>query len=571
MSAVAKTPPSDASVPDLGLRARYFRVLVFFAGVVLGVLWWDIFLRRVGLRRLSQRTAPSRYARAARRFRALAIRLGGVWIKVGQFLSARVDVLPEAITRELVSLQDEVPPESFPAIRAVVASAFDEPLEAIFPSFDAEPLASASLGQVHRARLHEGDDVVVKVQRPRIHQILRVDLAALERVIGWLKRYRPINRRADLDALFEEFSRTLWEEVDYLAEAENARRFSRMFSEEARIRIPEVYERYTTKTVLTLEDVYFIKITDYAAIEGVQVERAEVADRLFRTYLRQIFEEGFFHADPHPGNLFVEQLEEGHPLHQLTGGWRLVFVDFGMVGQVTPEIRDGLRDLAIAFGRRELDRLMLAYQKMGVLLPGADLERIREAEGALFDRLWGKSMRELVQTHPQEMRRFASEFRDVLYEMPFQVPEDLIFLGRCVAILSGMCTGLNPDFNLFEGMAPFAQRLLTEEGGDGFEDILSVLLEQLQALSTLPARLDRTLTRVDRGEVTLKVSAASDLQRDLKRLNRSVDRLVSAVIFAALLMVSGLLYINGEVVLGLGGMALSLLAILWTLRGRRLR
>jgi predicted unusual protein kinase regulating ubiquinone biosynthesis (AarF/ABC1/UbiB family) len=185
--------------------------------------------------------------------------------------------------------------------------------------------------------------------------------------------------------------------------------------------------------------------------------------------------------------------------------------------------------------------------------------------------MWGKSMRELVRTHPQEMRRFASEFRDVLYEMPFQVPEDLVFLGRCVAILSGMCTGLNPDFNLFEGMIPFAQKLLAEERGDGFEEILSVLLEQLQALSTLPARLDRTLTRVDRGEVTLKVSAAPDLQRDLERLTRSVDRLGSAVIFAALLMVSGLLYINGEVVFGAAGLVLSLLAFLWTLRGRGMR
>lgn len=568
---MANTPSGEAQSPGIGLRARYFRVLVFFAGVVLGVVWWDIILRRVGLRGLSRRTAPGRYARAAHRFRELAIRLGGVWIKVGQFLSARVDILPESITSELAGLQDEVPPESFPAIRAMVASAFDQPLEDIFPAFDDEPLASASLGQVHRARLREGDQVVVKVQRPRIHQILRVDLAALKRVIGWLKRYRPITRRADLEALFQEFSRTLWEEVDYLAEAENARRFGSMFAADPQIRIPEVYDAYTTTKVLTLEDVYFIKITDYAAIEGTQVDRNEVAERLFRTYLRQIFEEGFFHADPHPGNLFVEPLEDGHPLWESAGGWRLVFVDFGMVGQLTPELKDGLRDLAIAFGRRDLDRLMQAYQKMGVLLPGADLERIREAEGALFDRMWGKSMRELVRTHPQEMRRFASEFRDVLYEMPFQVPEDLIFLGRCVAILSGMCTGLNPDFNLFESMIPFAQKLLAEESADGFEEILSILLEQLQALSTLPARLDRTLTRVDRGEVTLKVSAASDLQRDLDRLTRSVDRLVGAVIFAALLMVSGLLYINGAVIFGAAGLVLSLLAFLWTLRGRGVR
>lgn len=551
------------------MRARYFRILLFFAGVVLSVLWWDIILRRVGLRGLSKRTAPRRYARAARRFRALAVRLGGVWIKVGQFLSARVDILPESITDELAGLQDEVPSESFPAIRREVEQAFSKDLEDCFPAFVPEPLASASLGQVHRARLHSGEDVVVKVQRPRIHQIIRVDLAALERVIGWLKRYRPITRRADLNALLEEFSRTLWEEVDYLAEAENARRFGRMFADDPQVRIPQVYADYTTPTVLTLEDVYFIKITNYDAIERAQVDCVVVADRLFRTYLRQIFIEGYFHADPHPGNLFVEPLQEGHPLYAEADGWRLVFVDFGMVGRVTPAMRDGLRDLAIAFGRRDLERLMQAYQKMGVILPGADLDRIREAEGALFERLWGKSMRELVRAHPQEMRRFAREFRDVLYEMPFQVPEDLIFLGRCVAILSGMCTGLNPDFNLFEGLSPFAQQLLEEEGTDGLDEVLSVLLEQLQALSTLPSRLDRTLARAERGDLTVKISAAPDLRRDLQHLTRAVDRLVAAVIFAALLMASGLLYTNDQVIIGGLGIALSLLAFLWMLRGGR--
>ena len=185
----------------------------------------------------------------------------------------------------------------------------------------------------------EGHAVVVKIQRPDIRQLLEVDLAALRIVVAWLKRYRPVARRADLDALVAEFSRTLWAEVDYLAEAEHARRFAAMFAGDAGVCVPRVYDERTTRSVLTLEDVYAIKITDYAAIEAAGISRAEVAQRLFRTYMHQIFEQGFFHADPHPGNLFVEP--------NGAAGWRLVFVDFGMVGQVSDEMRQGLRDLAI--------------------------------------------------------------------------------------------------------------------------------------------------------------------------------------------------------------------------------
>ncbi|HEY46162.1 MAG TPA: AarF/ABC1/UbiB kinase family protein [Anaerolineae bacterium] len=554
--------PTSTMKPPRYLRARYARVTRFFATVVISALFWDVILRRIGLRRLSRRTAARRYRNAAIRFRALATRLGGVWIKVGQFLSARLDILPETITSELAGLQDEVDPESFEAMRKMVEEEFGVSLEERFADFDPHPLASASLGQVHRATLPSGESVVVKIQRPDIHDLIQVDLAALTRVIGWLKRYPPITRRANLDALMTEFSRTLWEEVDYLAEAENARRFGEMFRDDPQVRIPEVHGDYTTVRVLTLEDVYFTKITDYAAVEALGVDLAEVAERLFRTYLWQIFVVGFFHADPHPGNLFVEPLEPD--------GWRLVFVDFGMVGQITPEMKQGMRDLVIAVGTRDMDRLMQSYQRLGFLLPGADIERIRQAEAALVDRLWGKSMRELIRTHPQEMRQFAKEFRDVMYEMPFQVPEDMIFLGRCVAILAGMCTGLDPEFNLFEGLQPFAEELLSEEGGDWLKEIFGILIEQARALSTLPTRLDTTLAKIERGEILVTMKVTPDLERQLKTLTRSVDRVVGAIFFAALALVGSVLYISGERSLGAVGLGMALLLMGWVLwRGGR--
>jgi predicted unusual protein kinase regulating ubiquinone biosynthesis (AarF/ABC1/UbiB family) len=532
--------------------------MLFYIRIGMGIIFWDIVLRRIGLRRLSRRTLSGRYQRIAQRYRKLAVALGGVWIKVGQFLSARVDVLPDYITAELAGLQDEVPEEPIDDMLAVVEAEFGRPVEEVFEWLDSQALASASLGQVHRAKLPNGEEVVVKVQRPGIEQIIGVDLQALKRVIGWLKRYRAITRRADLDAIYEEFSRTLLVELDYLAEGENARTFAAMFADDPKVRIPAVYGDFTTKRVLTLEDVYFIKISDYAEIEKAGIALSDVAKRLFDSYLGQIFHEGFFHADPHPGNLFVEPLADDE--------WRLVFVDFGMVGRLPAQAKQGLRDLAIAIGTRDLDRLLQAYQKLQVLLPTANLDRIREAEKIMWDRFWGRSMSELRAIHPREMRQMMHQFRDVMYEMPFQIPTDLIFLGRCIAILSGMCTGLDPDFNLFAGLAPFARELVQDETGEWWDQILEVLMEQGKSILTLPSRLESTLGKMERGDLIVTARAAPELDRSLSRLIRAVNRLAAVVVFSVLLIVGSLLYINDERLLGSIGLGLGLLAALYVLR-----
>ena len=557
----SQVPASDHELDNRAvrsLRPRYRRVTFFFARMLAGILLWDIVFRRVGLGRLARRTAPDRYRRAAARFRGMAAELGGVWIKVGQFLSARVDVLPPSVTDELADLQDEVAPEPFDGLRRVLVASFPDAVESHFSDLEETPMASASLGQAHRARLTSGEKVVIKIQRPAIRSLIQVDLLALQTVIRWLKRYRAITRHADLDALFAEFSRTLWEEVDYVAEAGNAQRFGEMFAENHEIRIPHVYPEHSSREVLTLEDVYAIKITDYAAIEQACIERAEVARRLLDTYLRQIFLEGFFHADPHPGNLFVEPESEG--------AWRLVFVDFGMVGRLGERVMDGLRELAIGVGTRDPDRLVGAYRTLGVLLPGADLGRIKEAESAMFDRVWGLNMRELTTMDHREMHDFARQFRDVLYEMPFQVPTDLIFLGRCVAILSGMCTGLDPDFNLFDRLGPFARQLMQDEEGEWLDVLLRRLTQEAGSLARLPGKLDQALKRLDEGTLTVTARAAPALEYRLARLSRALDRLVWAVVFGALLLVGALLYSSSEHVLGgisLGLALVTLVRVLW--------
>jgi predicted unusual protein kinase regulating ubiquinone biosynthesis (AarF/ABC1/UbiB family) len=483
--------------------------------------------------------------------------LGGIWIKVGQFLSARVDVLPQSMTDELAGLQDEVPAESTEVMLSVLDEEFEAGWEECFSWFDPEPLASASLGQVHRARLLDGESVVVKVQRPLIDELIMVDLAALVIVVGWLKRLKAVARRVDLDALVSEFSRTVWAEIDYLAEAENARRFGKMYADVPTIRVPKVFSKETTRRALTLEDVFFIKITEYQAIKDAGVDLSEVADRLFNTYLHQIFEEGFFHADPHPGNLFVEPLEDQT--------WRLVFVDFGMVGHLKPEAKNGLRELAIAVATKDADRLANGYLSLGMILPGANLERIREAEAMMFDRFWGMSMREMANIDYREMHDFAREYRDLLYEMPFQLPSDLIFLGRCVAILSGMCTGLNPDFNLFKGLLPYATSALGERG-DLMDEVTEWLKKLVILIAALPGRVDSVLEKVESGNLVITTKPSAGLDRRLNRMARAVNRLSVSVIFVGLLLSATLLFTSGERILGIVFFATSLLSLLLVFR-----
>jgi len=455
------------------LRARYRYIMGFFARTSASIIFWELVLPRLGLRGLTRRTQVRRYKRIAANFRAMAIRMGGVMIKVGQFLSARLDVLPIEFTEELAGLQDEVPPEDFDAIRKLAEAELGISLDAKFESFEPSPLAAASLGQVHRARLRvdapEAEkfrDVVVKIQRPFIDQLIDVDFSALRRFGGWLEKYKPIRKRVDVRALIEDLSMTVHQEADYLAEGRNAETFQANFAERKQVHVPRVVWSSTTKRVLVLENVYAIKITDYAALTAAGIDRSQVAKVLLDTYLKQIVEDGFFHADPHPGNLFVTPL--ANPSKDELN-WRLTFVDFGMVGNVPDSLRLGLQELIIGVGTRNASQVVKSFQTLGVLLPGADLKLLEAAEAKLFDRFWGMSMSELRNINHVEMRQFAMQFRELLYEMPFQLPHNLLLLGRTAAILSGMCTGLDPHFNLWDQVAPYAQKLIANEATSNWQ------------------------------------------------------------------------------------------------------
>jgi len=580
-------PPARGRLPENptspASRARYRRILRF-ASLTLAELWWfEIALPRIGLRRLAYRHRVPRLQRIARRFHVLAADLGGLMIKVGQFLSSRLDILPPEVTKELEGLQDEVAPEPFDAIRIQTERELGMSLTRAYAAFDPTPIAAASLGQAHRARLTPAiaadlgfADVVVKVQRPGIDEVVAVDLAALRRVARWLSRIRLVSTRADAPALVEEFAATSLDEIDYRHEAASAVRFTADFAGDPAVGSPEVVWERSTLRVLTLSDVTAIKVTDVAALVDAGIDPAEVAQELARVTFQQIFVHGFFHADPHPGNIFVtprveERRTEGATRLETPDGpsrpWRLTFIDFGMMGEISDSLRAGLRTFILAAVRRDSRGLIAALERLDVLLPTANTDELEQAMDALFGRFGGMGIAELQRVDPREFEAFARQFGETIRGLPFQLPENFLLLLRTISLVSGDTSALDRDFNMWDAVDPFARDILRPRGVDAVRDTTRRALASAATLAALPRRMDELITRIDRGGVAVRTP---DVDRRLRSIERGIGRAVSALVFATLLF-AGVLLVPTLPVMGWVLMAVSvvpLVHVVATWRGR---
>lgn len=530
-------------------RARYRRILRFSAWHLAVTWWFELLLPRVGLRKIAERTRTKRMQRFAQRFHVLAVDLGGLMIKVGQFMSSRLDVLPPEITAELEGLQDEVPAVPFPAIRTLAEAELGASLDQVFAWVEETPIAAASLGQAHRAKLLPAgiedtglENVVVKVQRPGIDEIVDVDLAALRKVGGWLSHVRLVSKRADMPALVEEFAETSLEEIDYLQEAANSERFAADFADDDRVTVPAVVWERTATRVLTLEDVTAIKITDAPALRAAGIDPAQVAPIFAEVMFDQLFTNGFFHADPHPGNIFVTPAEDPSGTHP----WRLTFIDFGMMGMVPPATRSGMRKLLIAAASRDGKGLLTAMSDMGVLVQSADTVELERAMTHLFARFGGMGFAELREVDPREFRDFAGEFGEVVRSLPFQLPENFLLIIRAMSLISGVSSTLDTQFNLWDSVEPYAAQLLRDERGNLVQDVAKQAVDAAGVALRLPKRLDGLVTRI--GDGSLAVSSPR-LERQVARLNRTAHRAGAAIIFGALLIAGAIVRVD-DVVLG---------------------
>lgn len=559
--------PRPTEPPRFRPRERFLRVSSFFLGVVIHIYIWDIFLARFALFRwYVQRTMLRRWVSIARHFRMIAVELGGMQIKLGQFLSSRADIIPDVVRRELTGLQDEVPPAPAGHVLEVILEELGAPPSEIFRSFETDCVAAASLGQVHYAVLHDGREVAVKVQRPWIDKIIEVDLSAVTWVVRLIKNYPPIRRRADLEALLAEFARVLVQELDYVQEARSAATFRQNFANHPGIYIPEPIFELTTRRVLVMERISGFKITDLHTLDQLGVSRVELAARLNNCYLKQFFIDGFFHADPHPGNLFVrvetalvplqpsppvtpvsrnghlpmDAVEAGLPIDtppdEVPAGtpFTLIFVDFGMVGRLPPQTMEIMRQGVLGLATNDADRILNCLEQLNMILPGADRRAIKAAIETMLRYSFNRTVRELTNL---DVEAIMAETKDLIYDLPFQIPQDLLYLGRALSMVAGLATEICPDINLFQELRPFARAMLAQEqrNGNWVEKLQQELTELGQILIGLPRQMDAYYRAANRGELQTR-SDLSRLERSMKRVERATDRLMGGMLATGLFL-----------------------------------
>lgn len=498
---------------------------------------------------------------ARRRVQAVWIRetlleLGPTFIKVGQLFSTRADLFPGEYVEELAKLQDRVPAFSYPQVEAIIQQDLGKPVHELYRSFDPVPMAAASLGQVHRAQLHSGEEVVVKVQRPGLLKLFKIDLDILKGITRYFQNHPDWGRGRDWLGIYDECCRILYEEIDYLNEGRNADTFRRNFRTEDWVRVPRVYWRYTSPRVLTLSYMPGIKISHYEALEAAGIDRKQIAQLGARAYLHQLLNDGFFHADPHPGNIAVSP--DG----------ALIFYDFGMMGQVQPITREKLLDTFFGIAQKDADRVVTSLVALGALAPTDDMGPVRRSIQYMLDHFMDKPF------EAQSVSEISDDLYEIAYGQPFRFPATFTFVMRAFSTLEGVGKGLDPEFNFMEVAKPFAMQIMTNGSPSERNTFLDELGKQAAQVSStalgLPRRLEDTLERIERGDLRVRVRA-TETDRVLRRLSgvnmgTNYTLLVCAfTLSATILLVSGMKWLALLVAIAAGTAAIALIRLVMRL------
>ena len=475
---------------------------------------------------------------ARRRFQAIWVRetlldLGPTFIKVGQLFSTRADLFPAEYVEELSKLQDRVPAFSYEQLEVIVEQDLGKTVHELYQSFDPVPLAAASLGQVHKAQLHSGPEVVVKVQRPGLRKLFEIDLQILKGIARYFQNHPKWGRGRDWMGIYEECCRILWLEIDYINEGKNADTFRRNFRNCDWVQVPRVYWRYAAPRVLTLEYLPGIKISHYEALDAAGIDRKSIAQKGAEAYLQQLLNDGFFHADPHPGNIAVSA----------DGG--LIFYDFGMMGQIQSNVREGLMETLYGIAAKDGQRIMDSLINLGALVPTGDMSPVRRSIQYMLDNFMDKPFEN------QSVSAITDDLYDIAYNQPFRFPATFTFVMRAFSTIEGVGRGLDPQFNFMEVAQPFAMQLMTNGNGpDTTSSIFNELGRQAAQVSStalsLPRRIEETLDKLDQGDLRIRVRSA-ETERLLRRISSVQMGTNYTLMMSAFTLSATILFVSNQV------------------------
>ena len=526
----------------LAALPRMMRALTIWRTVLtlLFLLWWDG--QRWTYR--GEASPEQRSVRQSLRARWLTrelIRLGSAFIKLGQLLSARPDILPAGWVEELTALQDSVPAFGFDRVQTILEEELGQRCAEVI-DLDPEPLGAASLAQVHRASLRSGRQVVLKVQRPGLEALFRLDLEVMQQVAAVLQRHPSWGRGRDWPAMARECRRVLLRELDFRVEAQYAARFRQQFLDDERVRVPGVVWELSTRRVLCLDYLPGIKVNDREALVAAEIDPSAVAEIGAASYLQQLVRYGFFHADPHPGNLAV------------ASDGALIYYDFGMMGLLSDGLRRRLGSMVRAAAARDAAGLVEEMQAAGVITGGIDVGPVRRLVRMMLQEALTPPFSSNV------IDKLSGDLYDLVYGQPFRLPVELIFVMRALSTFEGVGRTLDPAFSLVAIAKPYLLPLMTSSG-PGSNDLLNELGRQVGAISTraaaLPRRLDESLERLEQGDLQLQVRLGES-DRQFRRMTLAQQSIGQSVLLGCLALSAAILGASANPIWSLAPVAAAL-------------